>query len=223
MIGVKDASNKFGVSQKTIYQWISDGRLPSHTLGHETYIEQADMEKLLDETGNPSLAQAMPVVNDSLTEMLKQGGIFYHVEGNTKREVLHHALSSIRGLDKPDTAPLLEMFLAREDLYSTGIGNGIAIPHASGTLVGYVNQPLISLSFLKNPIDYGALDGQPVHIIFSIISPNVRTHLRILAKLACVLHDPYCRKVIMSEESEEQILEAFREAEERNCKNMAKG
>ena len=158
-------------------------------------------------------------IDVSLTEMLRHGGIFYHVGGTTKRDVLHKALSLVRGLDSPKMKPILQMFLSREDLYSTSIGNGIAIPHASGTLVGYVNQPLVSLSFLENPIDYGALDGKPVHILFSIISPNVSTHLRILAKLACLLHDPLCKDVIVRETSEDIILQVFREAEERMILN----
>jgi len=215
VIGVKDAATQLGVSQKTIYQWIDEGRITSHKLGNDIYLEQADIQKLLDKGGTSS---ATVEIRDSIVEMLSAGGIFYNVEGMTKQEVLHNALSLIKGMDTPEMAPILQMFLAREDLYSTGVGNGIAIPHASGTLVGYVNQPLISLSFLKHPIDYGSLDGIPVHILFSIISPNVRTHLRILAKLACVLHDPYCKKVIISEASEQTIFDVFRETEARICR-----
>jgi nitrogen PTS system EIIA component len=223
VITIKEAAARLGVSQKIIYQWINSGHLTSHKLGNDLYLEQAQVDKLLSYEGLTIPAVTDEVIDFSLTRMLENGGIFYHVEGTTKQAVIHNALLLIKELDSPDMAPILKMFLSREELYSTGIGNGIAIPHASGILVGHVNQPLISLAFLENPIDYGAIDGKPVHIIFSIISPNVSTHLRILAKLACLLHDPQCKEVIVTEASKEIILQVFSDAEKRLCKDRSKG
>jgi nitrogen PTS system EIIA component len=215
VISIKEAADRLGVSQKTIYQWINSGRLSSHKLGNELYLEQVDVDKLLSSLEDICLKYPDNDIDISVSQMLRLGGIFYEVEGKTKYDVLKNALSLIKGLDSPEMNPILQMFLSREDVYSTGIGNGIAIPHASGTLVGYVNQPLISLAFLENPIDYGSLDGKPVHILFSIISPNVSTHLRILAKLACLLHDPLCKESVLQEASEETIIQVFKDAEDR--------
>ncbi len=223
MISVKEAADRLGVSQKKVYQWIDSGRLNTHKLGNEIYLELVDVDNLLALTRKVSFEFPQKDIDISVSNMLQHGGIFYQVGGVTKSEVLHNALKLVKGLASPEMKPILQMFLAREDLYSTGIGNGIAIPHASGTLVGYVNQPLISLAFLENPIDYSALDGKPVHILFSIISPNVSTHLRILAKLACLLHDQHCKETIISVASEDTILQVFQEAEERLCEGQLKG
>jgi nitrogen PTS system EIIA component len=223
VITVKEAADRLGVAQKTVYQWINTGLLSSHKLGNELYLEQADVDKLQSSIDTANQLLPDKDIDISLTDMLQLGGIFYHVGGTSKRDVLINALSLIEGLDSPEMNPILQMFLTREEVLSTGIGNGIAIPHASGTLVGYVNQPLISIAFLETPIDYGALDGKPVHVLFSIISPNVSMHLRILAKLARILHDPQCKEAVISEASEETIIKVFKEAEDRYRQQQVKG
>ena len=218
MISVREAAEMIGVSQKTVYRWIKDGRVPSYRLGGQHFLERSEVNDLVIREGLRPLPE---VASDdgqdediSLREMLIKGGVFYRVSGNTKREVLQNALSMVRGLDEKVADPLFRMFLAREELASTGIGEGIAIPHARGSLVGYVSQPALSLSFLEKPVDYGALDGKPVHALFLLISPNVRTHLRILAKLSFALRMPPCKEAILGQASRDIILDVFARAEE---------
>jgi PTS system nitrogen regulatory IIA component len=118
--------------------------------------------------------------------------------------------------------PLLEMFLAREQLASTGIGDGIAIPHTRTPLVGYVNRPLLSLSFLETPIDYDALDHKPVVALFLLISPNIRAHLRILGHLSFALKDPIFKRAVLNQETRETILGILREIEVKMADGSAK-
>jgi nitrogen PTS system EIIA component len=218
MISVREAAELIGVSQKTVYRWIKDGRVPSYRLGGQHFLEKFEVNDLVIREG---LRPLQEVASDdgqdediSLREMLIKGGVFYRISGSTKREVLQNALTMVRGLDEKVADPLFRMFLAREELASTGIGDGIAIPHARGSLVGYVSQPALSLSFLEKPVDYGALDGKPVHALFLLISPNVRTHLRILAKLSFALRLPPCKEAILGQASRDIILDIFARAEE---------
>jgi len=81
--------------------------------------------------------------------------------------------------------------------------------------VGYISQPILSLSFLETPIDYGALDGKPVYALFLLVSPNVRTHLRILARLAFCLRDPEFKEAVLSQASRETILSTLAQTEAR--------
>lgn len=217
MITVKEAADILGVTTKTVYHLIDQGRLPSHRLGDQYYLERNDITNYMAESGK-QIAEVSPVEIDTdihLSDMLAHAGIFYNVPGNTKTEALHNALKLINGIDLKVMQPIFQMFLSREELASTGIGNGIAIPHARGTLVGYINQPLLSLSFLEKPIEYDAIDQKPVNILFLLISPNVQTHLRILAKLSYLLQDPVCREVIISQSPLEAILSAITQAEQR--------
>ena len=218
MISVREAADLIGVSQKTVYRWIKDGRVPSYRLGGQHFLERSEVNDLIIREGVRPVPDAVsddePDEDIFLREMLIKGGVFYRIGGSTKREVLQNALTMVRGLDEKVADPLFRMFLAREELASTGIGDGIAIPHARGSLVGYISQPALSLSFLEKPVDYGALDGKPVHALFLLISPNVRTHLRILAKLSFALRVPCCKEAILGQASRDVILDVFARAEE---------
>jgi PTS system nitrogen regulatory IIA component len=219
MISVREAAEVLGVTQKTVYRWINDGRLTSHRLGGQYFLEKSEVNNLAIREGRHPVPEADQEAQDDedipLHEMLARGGVFYRSSGKTKKEVLQNALNLVRGVDESVSAPLFQMLLAREELASTGIGDHIAIPHARGSLLGYVSQPILSLSFLETPIDYGALDGKPVYALFLLISPNVRSHLRILAKLSFCLHDPACKEAILSQASRETILDVFAEAQAR--------
>jgi PTS system nitrogen regulatory IIA component len=219
MLSVREAADILGISQKTVYRWIQDGRLPSHRLGGQHFLERSEVNNLVIREGRRPLPDAADEAEGnedvSLLETLAKGGIFYRISGATKKDVLRNALSMIKGVDESVSDPLFQMFVAREELASTGIGDHIAIPHARGSLVGYINQPILSLSFLETPIDYGALDGRPVYALFLLVSPNVRTHLRILARLSFCLHDPEFKQAVLSQASRETILGTLAQTEAR--------
>ncbi len=213
MISVKEAADILGVTSKTIYHWIDQGRLPSHRLGKQYYLEQTEVANLAAELRKPVSEITKTDSDLHLSDMLAIAGIYYNVPGKNKNTALHNALNLIKGVEAKMMEPIFQMFLTREELASTGIGDGIAIPHARGTLVGYVSQPLLSLSFLEQPIEYDAIDGKPVNILFLLISPNVQTHLRILAKLAYLLRDHLCRETIIKQAPRETILSVIAKAE----------
>lgn len=219
MLSVREAAEILGISQKTVYRWIQDGRLPSHRLGGQHFLERSEVNNLVIREGlRPVPDNADETESDediSLHEMLTKGGVFYRISGATKKDVLRNALGMVKGVDDSISDPLFQMFLAREELASTGIGDHIAIPHARGSLVGYISQPILSLSFLETPIDYGALDTKPVYALFLLVSPNVRTHLRILARLSFCLHDPEFKQAVLSQASRETILSTLAQTEAR--------
>jgi len=101
---------------------------------------------------------------------------------------------------------LYQVLLARENLGSTAIGDGIAIPHVRNPIVLHVQRPSITLCFLDNAIDFGALDGRPVHTLFTLISPTVRAHLRMLAIISFALREPGFKEVLRRQDSREEIM-----------------
>jgi PTS system nitrogen regulatory IIA component len=104
---------------------------------------------------------------------------------------------------------MLSVLLARESLGSTGIGDGIAIPHPRNPIVLHLSQPAITLCFLEQPVDFGAVDGKPVDKLFVITSPTVRTHLSLLSQLAWLLRQPDIRSALSRKEGAERLLEEF--------------
>ena len=77
----------------------------------------------------------------------------------------------------------------------------------------HVGRPAIALCFLDRAIEYGALDGKPVHTLFTIISPTTRAHLHLMSKLSFVLRDPGVREAIERQDSRLEVLHQVDRAE----------
>jgi len=101
---------------------------------------------------------------------------------------------------------LLQVLLAREALGTTAIGDGIAIPHVRNPILLHVSSPAITLCFLEKPIDFQALDGKPVDVLFTLISPTAKTHLHLLAKLAYALREERFKEVLRRRGSATEIM-----------------
>ena len=108
---------------------------------------------------------------------------------------------------------LLRALREREQLHSTGIGDGIALPHSRNALVGLVDQPILVFGRHKQGIPYDAIDGIPARLFFLLIAPTVTQHLAILARLGRLLRDPKLRKNLLSVDSTERVLALIREGE----------
>jgi PTS system nitrogen regulatory IIA component len=89
---------------------------------------------------------------------------------------------------------------------STGIGDGIAIPHVRNPILLHVEEPQISLFLLRDPVDFDAIDRKPVHSVFLVISSSIPAHLRILAQLGFALRDPALRELLQRRSSNEALL-----------------
>ena len=130
--------------------------------------------------------------------------------GADKPAVLRSVVEMLRLPDKVDREFLLQVLLAREALESTAIGDGIAIPHVRNPIVLHVPQPTMTLCFLEKPVDFGALDGRPVHTLFTFISPTVKAHLHLLSRLAFALRNPDFKALIVQQAGRDEILAAAR-------------
>lgn len=213
-LGVRDVCALLNVSEKTVYRWINQGLLPAYRLNDQYRFNRAELlewatarkinisAELFEEP--ESSATPLP----SLTEALQAGGIFYRVGGDDKTSVLRAVIEHLRVPEEVDREFLFRVMLARENLQSTGIGDGIAIPHVRNPIVLHVSRPMITLCFLERPVDFAALDGKPVHALFTLISPTVRAHLWMLSRLSFALHDAEFKKLVATQGAREEILAA---------------
>jgi PTS system nitrogen regulatory IIA component len=209
---VKDVARLFNVSEKTVYRWIDQGILPAYRINDQYRFNRAEllewatsrrMNVSPDIFAEPeSSATPLP----SLVEALQAGGIFYRIGGTEKESVLRAVVETLRLPEEVDRGFLLRVLLARETLESTGIGDGIAIPHVRNPVVLHVARPLITLCFLEHAVEFGALDGKPVSIVFSLISPTVRAHLRLLSRLSFALQDPRFKAVLQRQGARDEIF-----------------
>ncbi len=110
---------------------------------------------------------------------------------------------------------LLRALHERELLHSTGIGDGIALPHARNALVGLVDEPIVVFARHATGIPYGAIDGAPARLFFLLIAPTVTQHLGILARLSRILRDPKVRQSLLTADRPEKVISVIRDAEAR--------
>ncbi len=208
---VRDVARLLDVSEQTVYRWARKGSLPAHRV-HDQYlfnrVELQEWAALHKHRVSPELFAPDGPGEEfaGLHAALERGGIVHQVPGERREEVLA-AVAQLSGIPASvDRELLYQLLLAREALGSTSVGGGIAIPHPRDPVVVQVDRPLVFLCFLDQPVDFRALDGQPVRVLFLLLSPSVRDHLRMLAKLASALHDEPLRKLLHAAAPSDAIL-----------------
>src|SRR5438128_8395800 len=211
-LGVREVSKLLNVSEKTIYRWVGQGILPAYRVNEQYRFNRAELlEWATSRKMNVSAAVFDEPESNStpipgLVEALQAGGIFYRLSGADKEAALRAVVEHMRLPEEVDREFLLRVLLAREALQSTGIGDGIAIPHVRNPIVLHVSRPMVTFCFLEKPIHFGALDGKPVHVLFTMVSPTVRAHLRLLSRLSFALHDGGFKKAVLRQASRDEIL-----------------
>ncbi len=150
-----------------------------------------------------------------LSDLLTPPTIQLHLSGTGRDEVLQELVDRIPALDgQPEgRRTLLHALREREQLHSTGIGDGVALPHARNALVGLVDQPVLVFGRHPTGVDYGAIDGQPARLFFLLIAPTVTQHLAMLAKISRLLRDPRLRQALLAVENADAVTQIVREAE----------
>lgn len=216
---VTDLAAAIGVDEKMVLSWIKNRGLPAHKQDDRYRINRVDLLEWATNQGISIPPEIFVFGNEtshlpSVSEALQQGGIFYDLPGDTPESALREVVSRLALPSGLDPEFLLQTLLAREALGSTALGNGVAIPHVRNPIVGRAGESAISLCFLRNPIDFDAVDGQPVTILFTMVTPNVKEHLHLLAKLAFLLHDHQLLELLHRPGSETEIMTAIRALEE---------
>jgi nitrogen PTS system EIIA component len=149
-----------------------------------------------------------------ITDMFRKQYIIEDLKAKSKRAVLAE-LSEIFTRDHSgiQSEAMVDVLLDREKLGSTGIGDGIAIPH--GKLKG-LDSLVISFGRSREGIDFDAIDGKPVHIFFLLMAPESSTgqHLKALAKISRMLKDQEFRSDLLSARSAEEIYRKIAEKDE---------
>ena len=131
-----------------------------------------------------------------LSDLITQGCIGLDVQASSKKRALEEAARQLSACPStPEPEQVFERLLERERLGSTGLANGVALPHAR--MAGLERAYGVFLR-LASPVDFDALDGQPVDLLFALLVPEEATdeHLQLLAELARLFSDAQlCEKL----------------------------
>jgi PTS system nitrogen regulatory IIA component len=124
-----------------------------------------------------------------LTDLVAPNAVIPALKVTSKKQAIQELATKAAKLTGQNERGIFETLMQREKLGSTGVGNGIAIPHGK---VGKLDRLFGLFAKLDRPVDFDALDGQPVDLIFLLLAPEAAgaDHLKALARVARLLRDP---------------------------------
>ena len=147
-----------------------------------------------------------------LREILKPESVIIPLRGKNKEQLIRHLVEALP-VEPADRKGILKAVLEREAVMSTGIGRGVAIPHAKTDLVSGLTA---AVGISEEPLPFDAIDKKPVRIFFLIVSdPGTSSpHIKALSLISRVLNDKNRKEALQAAETAEEVLAALEIAEE---------
>lgn len=228
---IKDVAELLNVSETTIRRWLNDGKIPAYRLNSQYRFNRLEIEdwvmgqKLKVSQNIPLIVDlkspvtppvAAPLVGGSkqfsLYRAIHKGGVYSQVPGKTKEEVIRATMKLISSKLGFDADVVGDLLLDREKMHSTGLNNGIAIPHTRDFLLSD-HFDGVAVVFPQHPIPYDALDGKPVHTLFFLFACDDRHHLHLLAKIAHLSSQPATLQLLQEHPNKDKLLSYIKEWE----------
>jgi len=147
--------------------------------------------------------------------ILKQVLILYLVDSEDESTALRKLIQSVPLSLSLNKEELLNALLSREEMMSTAIGNGIAIPHVRLFDSMSLQEDIVAVAYLFEPVDWNAPDGLPVHTLFLVLATDETRHLQILAEIAQLASDEDFVEFLRTMPPRESLIERIQQLEEK--------
>jgi PTS system nitrogen regulatory IIA component len=221
---LKDVAELLNVSETTVRRWISDSRIPYYRLNNQYRFSRCEIESwvlsckqggefspFVQEDSEPK-NECLGTQQFGLYRAIHKGGVYQDIPGKTKEDVIRNAVGLIAENICLDAEVITELLLDREKLMPTALSNGVAVPHTRDFLL-QESFDVVAVVFPKEPIEYGALDGKPVDVLFFLFACDDKRHLHLLAKLAHLSSKAANLSFLRTHPSKAQLLEYVKEWE----------
>ncbi len=221
---IEDVAQLLSVSESTIRRWVINGKIPAYRLNHQYRFNRNEVEDWMlkcklkvaqipakkEEEQLPVFPGGMQ--HFSLYRAIHRGGVYRDIAGHSKEQIIRGTTPFIANTLNLDSEVLAELLVDREKLMATALNNGVAAPHARECLQ-QIPFDLITVVFPYEPIDYGALDGTPVHTLFFLFASDDKIHLQLLAKLAHLSSNEEALELFKMRPAKNVLLEFIRDWE----------
>jgi len=203
----------------------SRGHLPGHKVGGQWRFARAEINQWIEtqmssltekqltnlEATGPRGGDAEPLV----TNLLSESSIAVPLVASSRASVLKELVTlAEQSWQVYDPQAILDAVRQREEMASTALPSGIAIPHPRHPIILPLGRTFLHLCLLERPIDFGAPDKQKVHTLFILICPTIRIHLQMLARIARLLRDDTFQAILNQRSPAQIILDQVRRMEE---------
>ena len=179
---VQEVAELLRVSERTVYDWATNGQIPCGKLGTTWRFKRSDVENWIDENLSSRKKSIFPAIISFRDILSLENVIVFDVA--SKREALQQLIdtfstnSAVGNIDE-----LAEGIYQREEMMSTGIGLGVAVPHVR---LKSIKKPIMAVGISRSDItDYESLDGKPVRILFMILA-GISQHTEYIKTLSRV-------------------------------------
>jgi fructose-specific phosphotransferase system IIA component len=149
-----------------------------------------------------------------IVDLLDESTVVAGLEASSKKDVLNQLIDRFTDEVSPEQLEKIRnAVFERESIMSTGVGKGLAIPH--GKCEG-VERNLAAFALLDKPVDYDAIDGQAVQMVFLLVGPEHQssTHIKLLSRISRMMNNAEFREELKACDSTEAILETFKSADQ---------
>ncbi len=218
---LQEVAGLLNVPENVLLKWVSDGKVPSYNINGSYRFNRQEIEtwvmteKVSHDTGIDELENSRSIngsLRYNLFRGLNNGDVFTDIKADSKQSLIHQTMQRLAPLLRLDADVLYELFMDRENLVSTAVGHGIAIPHARDFLMTG-HRDAVAIVFLDTPIPYGALDGEPVHTLFFLLASDDKRHLALLSKIAHLASTPAMLQQFAKKPQKAQMLEIIKDWE----------
>jgi PTS system nitrogen regulatory IIA component len=177
-----DVIDLLDVSEETVRRWIAGGSIPSYQLDGQPRFSRIEIENWMLQSGFPHGQREGKPVSHHLYRAIHRGKV-HTIAADSKEGVIREGIGAIAAPLELDAPLVTELFLDRERLMPTALGNGVAVPHTREFLLKGPHD-VIALVYPEKPLKWGALDGEEVHTLFFLFACDDKRHLTLLARIA---------------------------------------
>jgi PTS system nitrogen regulatory IIA component len=234
---IKDVAELLNVSETTIRRWLAEGKIPAYRMHHQYRFSRMEIEnwvmscRVKNSQGNflpieeeqiyPPLEKtkeddSMQMLTGqqqfSLFRAIHKGDAFGNHSSCEKEALIKDTVEVIAPGLGLDVNVLSDLLLDRERLMPTALNKGIAVPHTREFLI---KKPfdVVVVVYPKQPVDWGALDGEPVHTLFFLFASNDKRHLHLLAKIAHFISEQESLDYLKTKPSKQELLDYIKKWE----------
>lgn len=220
ILTLKELAEHLKLNDRTILRMLKTGQIHGVKVGGQWRFNGSQIDKMFF-SSQPSGSEDVPLselthsqIEIPISRLVNENRIFLDMKATNVKDVIteltNNKLFNSLVLDIPD---LREKCLARENLLSTGVGNGIAVPHPRDPIPTLRASGCVVIGRSINGVDFNAIDGKPVHLFFLLCSQTIELHLHIIGKMANLVKDQHFLDVCKSAKAPADIIRGIMEHE----------
>jgi PTS system nitrogen regulatory IIA component len=209
-LNIEDVAALLQIPAEKVERWVQQGQIPCKFKKDRCYFRKKEIlewarthELMMFDRQEEDKSRDETYL--SLKAGIERGGVHFGLEGDDSAALFENAVASMAFPEHISERDVIDALNGREEIASTGIGRGIAIPHPRQPLA--IECPLVPVFFLEKSVDFRSVDGKPVSILFFMFSPSTQIHLKLLSKLSFFLRSAPLLEKLKSCRTEKDVLD----------------